>query len=280
MTRIVTSASSCRPSTLYDTTLRMLSSSPHTSAEDTARRARSGSVTVSSGWRVGQHVTHAAYRVYQLHAVAAVDLVAQGIDMHLDDVADAVEVDVPYVFDDKRTRQWAVGVAHQELEQRVLFWLELDKGAGAADQAADGVHFQVGDAQHALARSPAPEQRSQSCRQLGQGERLGHIVVGAGIEPGNTLIQRVLGGENQDWQLRLSRTDIPQHLKARTSGQHEIEHDRVVIDGPGLLAGTAALVQHIDGVSLLLQAGLYEARHLPVVLDHHDAHATLLRLSL
>jgi hypothetical protein len=218
--------------------------------------------------------------VYQLHAVAAVDLVAQRIDMHLDDVADAVEVDVPDVFDDKRSGQRPVGVAHQELEQCVLLGLELDERAGAPDQPADGVHLQIGDAQHALARRAATEQRPQARRQLGQRERLGHIVVGAGVEPRHALVQRILGGEDQHRQLRLARTDVAQHLKPRSSRQHEIEHHRVVIDTAGLLAGAAAFVQHVNSVSLLLQAGLYEAGHLPVVLDHHDAHATILRLSL
>src|SRR4029434_7335318 len=122
---MVTSASSSRPSTPYETTLSTLSSSPHTSAENTARRARSGSVTKLMLRRlVGQHVAHTTHGVYKLHAVIPVNLVAQRVDVHFHDVADAVEVDVPDVLDDQRSCERAIAVAHEELEQRVLLRLE------------------------------------------------------------------------------------------------------------------------------------------------------------
>ena len=50
---------------------------------------------------------------------------------------------------------------------------------GASNRAPDGVHLQVGDAQHALTRRAAPQQRAQSRRQLRERERLDHVVVGA-----------------------------------------------------------------------------------------------------
>ncbi len=39
-----------------------------------------------------------------------------------------------------------------------------------------------------------------------------------------------------------------------------------------LRAGVGAIVQHVDAVALLLEAGLNEAGNLGVVFDHENAH--------
>ena len=166
-----------------------------------------------------------------------------------------------------------IAVAHQELEQRVFLGLQVDRACRARRTLRRiGVHLEVGHAQHALARRAAPEQGTEPRRQLGERERLGHVVVGPGIEPGDALVERVLGGEDQHRQRRLPRPDVAEHLEPGPARQHQIEHDGVVVDGARLVAGVRAVVQDVDGVAFLLEAGLDEAGDLPVVLNHEDAH--------
>ena len=71
------------------------------------------------------------------------------------------------------------------------------------------------------------------------------------------------------------RSDVAQHLEPGSAGQHQIEHDRVVVDRARLLAGAVAVVQHIDGVAFLLEPGLDEAGDLPIVFNDEDAHRAL-----
>jgi hypothetical protein len=67
-------------------------------------------------------------------------------------------------------------------------------------------------------------------------------------------------------------------LEPRPSGQHQVEDDGVVVDGPGLIAGIGAVVEDVHGIAFLAEAGLDETRDLAVILDHEDAHEPPLSL--
>jgi hypothetical protein len=66
--------------------------------------------------------------------------------------------------------------------------------------------------------------------------------------------------------------DVAKHLETRAARQHEVEDHTVVIDHLGLHAGLIAVVEDVDGIALLLQALLDEARHLPVIFDDKHSH--------
>src|SRR6516165_7956380 len=120
-------------------------------------RSRSCLFAVISRRRmVGEDVADAANRVDQRLAETAVDLVSERVDVDFDDVADAVEVDVPHVLDDERLGHGTIAVPDEELEQRVFLRLEIDRLSGAADDAAQGIHFEVRYAQDVFARGAAP----------------------------------------------------------------------------------------------------------------------------
>src|SRR5262245_55574482 len=131
-------------------------------AEMTASRVRSviGEVRISLRVPYGEQVAHSANRMNQRSIESAIDFVAERVDVHLDDVADGVEMDVPDVLDDERLRDRPLGVPHQELEQRVLLRLELDRAPGALDAAPHRVHLEIADAKHVLVRGAAAEQRA------------------------------------------------------------------------------------------------------------------------
>ena len=192
--------------------------------------------------------------------------------MDLDDVADAVEVNVPDVLDDERARDRAIAVAHQELEQRVLLRLEIDPAPCPRDDPSDGVHLEIRESQPRLARTAAAQQRAKPRRELGQRERLGHVVIRAAIQPADTILDRVFRREDQHRQRGLVPADVAQHLQARSARQHQVENDGVVVHSAGLLAGVAPVGEEVDGVALLLESSPDEAGHFPVVLDHQHAH--------
>ena len=100
----------------------------------------------------------------QRHVGSAIDLVPECVDVHLDDVADAVEVNVPDVLDNQGSRDGAVGIAHQEFEERVLLWPQVDATASARDNALDRVELQISGAQTNLSGLPSPEKRAEAGR--------------------------------------------------------------------------------------------------------------------
>ena len=106
-------------------------------------------------------------------------------------------------------------------------------------RACEGVQLEVGDAKNVFARGSAAEHGAQARRELGQRERLHHVVVGSAVEPGDTVFDRILRRQNQDGKRRLSGPDVTEDLKPRAARQHQVENHCVVIDRAGLLAGRA-----------------------------------------
>src|SRR5690349_607455 len=81
-----------------------------------SRGSGASAATASLGGR-REHVADAADRMDQRAAEFAVNLVAKRVDVDFDDVADALEVNVPDMFDDQRAGHRTSAVAHQELEE-------------------------------------------------------------------------------------------------------------------------------------------------------------------
>src|SRR5438105_4531063 len=118
---------------------------------------------------------------------AFVDFVAKRIDMDVDDVAHAVEVNIPHVFHDHRASDGAVGIAKKEFEKRVLLHLQIYDVPATPDLPCSGVHFEVGEAKPRVFLSAAPQEGADARREFGEGERLDEIVIGSGIKAGDLI---------------------------------------------------------------------------------------------
>ena len=111
-----------------------------------------------------------------------------------------IEAVVPDVRQDHRLRDDPAGVAHQVFEQRELARAELDSRPVARDAARH----------RSSVRSPtvrrvdvggagrAPDQRLHAGEQLGERERLRQVVVAAGLEPLDAVVDRVPRAQDQD----------------------------------------------------------------------------------
>ena len=111
------------------------------------------------------------------------NLAAKPMHMHVDDVAARLEIVVPDAFEQHRPGHDLPGMPHQQLEQLELAMLQLDRPARTAVRAR--VEFEVGDPQHRIAAraiGPAPE-RLDPRQHLGEGIRLGQVVVAPGLKP-------------------------------------------------------------------------------------------------
>ena len=91
------------------------------------------------------------------------------------------------------------GHQQQQFQQRVLGTGQLDAPVAAPRHAGLRVQRQVGVRQRpgGTGRYPA-QQRAEAGQQLVRGERLDEVVVGAGVESGHPVGDRVAGGQHQD----------------------------------------------------------------------------------
>jgi hypothetical protein len=125
-----------------------------------------------------------------------------------------------------------------------------------------------------LVRSPAPEQGTDAREQLGKSEGLHEVIVGAGIEALNAILDGVLGREDEDGGLDPPLAKRSQDLEAVATRQHEIQEDeveRILVDEK---EGFLARRSDEDVVALRREPTAQRHRHLRFVLDDQDAHVT------
>ena len=107
--------------------------------------------------------------------------------MHVHNIADAIEMDVPDMLNDHRARDRPVRVTKQEFQQRVFLQFEIDNLAGAVHFMRGRIQFQVGQFQSGALLFAAAQQGADTSGELGESERLGEVVVGAGVKPGDLV---------------------------------------------------------------------------------------------
>ena len=118
----------------------------------------------------------------------------------------------------------------------------------------------------------APLQRPHAGQQLVEPERLGEVVVRAGVEAADHVLHRVARGEHQDGRVAPLAAELRRHLEAVLLGQHDVEQDDVVLVDVGQHGGLVAVRRDVHDVALFLQALLDEPGDLPVVLHDENFH--------
>ncbi len=136
------------------------------------------------------------------------------------------------------------------------------------------VERQVAGPQHDRPlRGAAAQQRPQPGDEHDERERLGEVVVGADVERVGLVVLAVLGGEHQHRHPAALGAQRLHDPVARLPGQHDVEHDRVVVAGARPGQAVQAVLAEVDGEALRAQPALQGRRERPLVLDHQDAHA-------
>ena len=194
--------------------------------------------------------------------------------MDVDDIGLGVEMVVPYMFEQHRPGDHPSGAAHQAFEKLELAPLQVDLAAGAGDPARQQIHFEIAHPQHGLLRRrrAAPEQRVDPRAQLGERERLHQIVVGAGPEPGDPVLDLSLGAQEQDRCFSPRAAHRPDDGDPVELGQHAVDHRHVVVAAERQHEPVAAVMGDIDGKPALGKPLGDETRRFGVVFDDQCAH--------
>ena len=118
------------------------------------------------------------------------------------------------------------------------------------------VELEVGETEGAVVLglvTGAPEDGVDSCDDLGQGERLGDVVVAPDGQTGQLVLQRVASGEEEDGDAKPVGTQAPGHLETIQVGQHDVEDQEVGRVFLGLRQGLAPRRRLVDGEPLVAQ---------------------------
>jgi hypothetical protein len=104
-------------------------------------------------------------------------------------------------------------------------------------------------------------------------ERLDQIVVGAGAQAPDLLLDLPLGGEHDDRDVRVGRLlgpDFRGHLVAVEVRQHHVQEDQVGRLGAPQPEPLGAIGCGDDVVALLLERVLQETLDIRVIIDDED----------
>ena len=118
----------------------------------------------------------------------------------------------------------------------------------------------------------AAEQRAQPRDQLLHLERLGQVVVGAGVDPLDPLGPHAARGEDEDRQRGPAGPPPLQHRQPVELGQAEIEDRGVIGLRVALEPGLLAVRHHVDGHAGSLERGRDVGCDARLVLDDEDLH--------
>lgn len=126
------------------------------------------------------------------------ELAAQVMNVHLDRIAgDIVIPGIEFLFNEL-ARQHTSDIAHQQLQQGELFWLQRQVVAVHRYGQTNGIERNVAMAQLAAALAVgATNQGLQTGGNFNQRERFTQIVIGAEAQPFNPLAERIAGREDQ-----------------------------------------------------------------------------------
>src|SRR5262249_25992424 len=119
----------------------------------------------------------------------------------------------------------------------------------------------------------APQERAHPSHQLAERKGFDQVVVGAGVETLDLVLDRVARGQHQDLGPRASGAQLPAELEAvARTRQHQIEDHKVGRGGRDPLEGRVRVADRVDRVALLRQTLLEELRNARLVLDHQYSH--------
>ncbi len=119
----------------------------------------------------------------------------------------------------------------QVIEQLVFRGTEMDFLAGAAHAMGGAVHLDIadGDGVGGKARADAAHHGAQAGEQLGHRERLGEIVIGAGVEAADTIRLLAARRQHNDRHVAgfLAAAQAAADLDAGKLRQHPVEQDEI-----------------------------------------------------
>ena len=102
-------------------------------------------------------------------------------------------------------------------------------------------------------------------------KRLGQVVVRAGIETGDAIVDGVPSGEHEHRNRIAVRPQLAAHIEAALHRQHKVEDHDIVRHRRCLLDRGGSVTNHIDGVPVLPQALRGHARGGAFVFNQQDS---------
>jgi len=164
-------------------------------------------------------------------------------------------------------------MAHEVDQQVQLLGRQADVLTVAGDPPAEQVKLDARRSQPwGMLAGGYAQMRAYPRRELLEGERLGQIVVGAGVEAPDPVGDLCASGEHDHRGAALGGAHALDDLKAVTTGEHDVEHDKVEVLPERTTLTLHTVEDRLHHVALGSQPPLDEVSDRLLVLDDEYVH--------
>src|SRR5919106_3954878 len=198
-------------------------------------------------------------------------LLAERVDVDVDDVRRRIERVAPHVGQQLSATQNLAGVAKKRLEQRELTGGELDRPAVDRRPPRPEIDSYLAGLEHVrLGCSLASQAGLHAREQLVEMEGLPHVVVRAGLEA-HHYVPLAPPGEHEHGKLLSARPKVLQHLEPLPLGKAHVEDEEIELVGQAQALRLLAVVGEKGRVAVRAQALLEKGADQRVVLGDQDS---------
>ena len=119
--------------------------------------------------------------------------------MDVDDVAERIVVTIPHMLEEVIAGDNLIGIAQEVFKEAIFPQGQVDGFSVDTECLSAGIECQAFELQDIVAgERGATQEGSDACRQLFEGERLYHIVIGADVQSRYLVAYGVFGGQHED----------------------------------------------------------------------------------
>ena len=223
-----------------------------------------------------ESVPRAGNGLQKLLGLAPVDLLPQMTDVHINDVCLWIEMVVPDLLQQHRSRHDVTGMAHQEFQDLELARQQRDLPSAAPSGARLEVQLQIGIGKPDRGSIAPAQKRLDSGQKFRKGIGLCQVIIAAALQPPHSVLDAAEGAQEQHGNVDASSTQSGYNRQTIAVRQHAIEHEQVVSPLAGLRFAARSITDAIDGISFPCQRLSNEVTCLDIVLHHkHPRHRTL-----
>ena len=182
---------------------------------------------------------------------------------------------VPDIFQQHGARHHLAGMLHQIFEQAKLARLQGQIFLAARDAVRQPVELEVADAVDGLLgrAAVAARQHLDAGQQFGEGIGLRQIVVAAGAQALDAVVDLAERGEDQRRRAVALLAQRADHGQPVALGQHAVDHQHVVVAAVGEREAFLAVAGEIGDVADFAKRLHEIVGGLAVVFDDQKAHA-------
>src|ERR1051326_8311690 len=223
--------------------------------------------------RSADTIANAANGVDERISLLIVDLAAKPPNVDVDDVGRRIEVQIPDVLQQHGARHDLAFTAHQVLEKLELSRQQFDIAVPPPGGARHQIELEVADPKHRLLHQggAASRQRLDARHQLREGKWLDEIIVAAGAQAADPVIDLAERADDQDRRGDSFVAQILHDGEPVDVGKHAIDRHYDIIGGGYAAQRLVTVAGDVDLITVRRQRMGKLTGCFSIVFDDEDA---------